>query len=169
MSGVIPSHLRVFALQRFMAAGMLATLLAAYVFAYLLYLFPSVPLFWQLSVPVNRMMEPVTVPLDGLGIGSPVVLMAILLCVSALPLFSAIKRSWLGTAIVGHVALAFGVIVVAGNTQRVFTSSLVASSDPGAAVFELGIGTFGMIATTVAMVGMCALNHVAFFRAARLR
>ncbi len=62
-----------------------------------------------------------------------------------------------------------GVIVVAGNVQLALTSTRSASLLPVVGLDELGAGTWGIAITTVALLALCTLNHVAFFRAASRR
>jgi hypothetical protein len=169
MSEVIPSHQNMFAVQRFLAASLFGLIFSAYLFAYLLYLFPSVLTFWWLSVPINQLMQPITAPIDGIGVTDPRLLMLNLLVCVVAPLTPIVRRTWLATAVFGHVALAIGVIVVAGNVQLALTSTRSASLLPAGGLDELGAGTWGIAITTVVLLALCTLNHVAFFRAARRR
>ena len=156
-----------FAVQRVLAAFLFGLIFSAYLFAYLLYLFPSTAILWRLSVPLNHLMQPVTSPIDSSMFADPRLLLLIFLACMIAPLTPFVRRTWLATAIVGHVALAIGVIVVSGNIQMVFTTTRSASLLPLAALDNLGAGTWGLALTTVILVVLCALNHIVFFRVVR--
>ena len=95
---------RVYAVQNGMAACLFLLLLAAEALAYLLHSFPSVEILWMLTISANRIAGPLLNVADHL-IQLPFALLAILALAVLIPIISYRRRSWLGTAISGHVAL----------------------------------------------------------------
>jgi hypothetical protein len=167
MSSLIRPHSHLFEVQRILAALLFGLIFLAYLFAYLLYLFPAQAILWRLSVPLNHLMQPITGPIDNSAFAEPrLLLVTFFLCMLA-PLTPVARRSWLATAASGHAALAVGMIVLGGNVHAAVTTTLSASLSPVAALDNIGAGTWSIAMTTLTLVALCALNHIAFFRATR--
>ena len=167
MRSLIRPQSNMFAIQRILAAFLFGLIFSAYLFAYLLYLYPAVTVFWQVSVPLNHLMQPVTVPIDSLSLAGPKLLLLIFLILTIAPLTAVVRRSWLATASAGHAALAVGILVLAGNFMSALDRPQSASLLPATALRNIGLGTWGIAATTALLIAFCVLNHIAFFRAAR--
>ena len=126
MGKTLLKHPRVYLVQNAMAACLFLSLLAAEGVAYLLHAFPSVEILWALSISANRIAGPFLGTADHL-IGLPFALLAILALATVLPLASYRLRSWLGTAISGHVALGLFVMLTYGALRRAATGHIMAN------------------------------------------
>ncbi len=155
------------AIQNSLAGALFFLLFATQLAAYLLYLHPGVELFWMLSVPMNRIASPFLYFFDDwTGLGAPASL-AILGAATIFPLIAQLRKSWLFTSCAGHAALAVGAILTAGAIRRAGTSTATADLS---AVFDpamLDMNSATLAFATALLVGLCAINHIAFFRRAR--
>src|SRR6185503_15331943 len=117
---------RVYAVQNGIAACLFLLLLTAETLAYLLHSFPSVEMLWMLTISANRIAGPFLSVADH-AIQTPFVLLAVLAIAVAAPLVAYRCRSWLGTAISGHVALGLCVMLTFEAMKRAQTGHLTAS------------------------------------------
>ena len=153
---------RVYAVQNGMAACLFLLLLAAEALAYLLHSFPSVEMLWVLAISANRIAGPFLSVADH-AIQLPFVLLAVLTIAVVVPLIAYRRRSWLGTAVSGHVGLGLCVMLTYEAMKRENTGHLTASN---ATVFDPGIlnsSTVSLIAVTCVMGVLCVFNHIMFF------
>ena len=166
MRAVVMSS-RSFLIQNGLATLVFTALLFTQTVTYLLYLYPGSELLWALTINGNRMFGPVFQSFDfefGLG---PLAAIAVLSAMAIFPAVSLARNSWLGTAVAGHVALATCVVLTAGAMQRASVASVTASLVP---VIEHGMRdsrSVFLALMTIALVVLCLLNHVVFFRQPR--
>ena len=152
----------VYAVQNALAACLFLLLLTAEALAYLLNSFPSTEMLWELTIAANRIAGSF-LGAAGHAIQLPFALPAILAIAVAVPIIAYRRRSWLGTAISGHVALGLGVMLTYEAMKRAQTGHMTASLSQ---VFDpaiLNSSTVSLIAVTLVMAVLCLLNHVMFF------
>lgn len=163
MLASITAYTRINTVQNSLAAAVFLFLLAAQSLAYLLYCYPGSGLLWTLSVPLNRMAAPVLDPFDAsLGLGA-LQSIAILGLLAALPVLAQFGRNWLGTSASGHVALAVSITLTAGAMQRAQSRSVSASLSPMFDPSAIDMSSTGFALATIALVALCARNHIVFF------
>ena len=152
----------VYALQNGIAACLFLLLLTAEASAYLLQSFPSVEMLWVLTLSTNRIAGQILGVADH-AIQLPFVLLGILAIAVAVPVTAYRRRSWLGTAICGHVALGLCVVLTFEAMNRAQTghlsASLSAAFDP--AILDSSTTSLGVV--TLVMAVLCLLNHFMFF------
>ena len=153
---------RVYAVQNGMAACLFLLLLAAEALAYLLHSFPSVEILWMLTISANRIAGPFLNVADHL-IQLPFALLAILALAVLVPIISYRCRSWLGTAISGHVALGLCVMLTFEALRRAHEGRSTASLSQVFDTAILNSGIVSLIAVTLVMAVLCLLNHIVFF------
>ncbi len=153
---------RVYAIQNGIAAALFLLLLTNEVLAYLLNSYPSSETLWMLTLNINRLVGPFVATIEPY-FHQPYALMAALACAAMMPLVAYRRRSWLGTAVSGHMAL--GGYAVMSFTALDWFYRDVATASLAGDVYSLGktTGIFGLIAMTLLMVVLCLLNHVMFF------
>jgi hypothetical protein len=152
----------VYAVQNALAACLFLLLLTTEALAYLLHSFPGVEILWALTVVTNRVGGPFLSAADHV-IQLPFGLLAILALAVVVPIISYRHRSWLGTAISGHVALGLCVLLTFEALKRAHegrsTASLSQVFDPAI----LNSSIVSLIAVTLVMAVLCLLNHIMFF------
>jgi hypothetical protein len=153
---------RVYAVQNGMAACIFLLLLTAETLAYLLHSFPSVEMLWVLTISANRIAGPFLSVADH-AIQMPFVLLAVLAFTVVVPIVAYRRRSWLGTAVSGHVALGLCVMLTYEAMKRENTGHLTASNAMAFDPAILNSGILSLIAVTLVMAILCLLNHIVFF------
>jgi hypothetical protein len=153
---------RVYAVQNGVAACLFLLLLTAETLAYLLHSFPSVEMLWVLTISANRIAGPFLSVADRI-IHLPFVLLAFLAIAVAVPIIAYRRRSWLGTAISGHVALGLSVMLTYEAMKRAQTGRMTASLSQVFDPVSLNSSTVSLIAATLVMAVLCLLNHIMFF------
>ena len=158
---LLRSH-AIYAAQNGLAACLFLLLFIAEGSAYFLHSFPSSEFAWRLSLTANRLAGPILNVADDL-LQIPFLLLMILAAAVIAPFIAYKRRSWLGTASSGHIALGVGVFVS-------FNSLLQAGRDHELAslsgVFDPSIlspSAWSLCAITVVMAVLCMLNHFMFF------
>jgi hypothetical protein len=167
MSTIQLSSPSIGAIQNSLAGALFFLLFATQLAAYLLYLYPSVELFWMLSVPMNRIASPFLYIFDDwTGLGAPASL-AILGAAAVFPLIAQLRKNWLFTSCAGHTALAVGTVLTIGAIRRAGASKnsadLTSAFDP--AMLDMNSATLTL--ATATLVGLCTINHIVFFRRIR--
>ena len=162
MSEKLLRNQSVYAAQNGIAACLFLLLLTAETSAYLLHSFPSMEMLWRVTISANRITGSLLGALDH-AIQLPFVLLAILAIAVVVPILAYRRRSWLGTAISGHVALGLCVMLTFEAMKQVqaghLTASLSAAFDPAI----LNSSTISLIVVTLVMAVLCLLNHFMFF------
>jgi hypothetical protein len=158
-----PAHRRIFAVENLLAALVFALLLLSQIAAYLLYLYPGTAIFWQLSVPLYRITLPVLDFYDDWAQVGPLASCLGLGLFALMPLVAQIRNSWLGTACAGHIALALCVIMTMAALKRSTASRVFADVSPILDPSLLVPGSAGLAGATILLLGLCGLNHYAFF------
>lgn len=151
-----------YAVQNGMAACVFLLLLSAESLAYLLHSFPSVEILWMLTISVNRIAGPVLSVADHL-IQLPFALLAILALAVVVPIISYRCRSWLGTALSGHVALGLCVMLTFEALRRAHEGRSMASLSQVFDIAILNSSILSLFAVTLVMAVLCLLNHIVFF------
>ena len=152
----------VYAVQNGMAACLFLLLLTAETLAYLLHSFPSVEMLWVLTISANRIAGPLLSVADHI-IQLPFALLAFLAIAVVVPVIAYRRRSWLGTAVSGHVALGLCVMLTYEAIRRENTGHLTASLTTAFDPAILNSSTMSLIAVTCVMAVLCLLNHIMFF------
>ena len=152
----------VYAMQNALAASLFFLLLATEALAYLLHSFPRVEILWALTISTNRIAGPLLAMADR-AIQLPFALLFILAIIVVIPAISYWRRSWLGTAISGHVALGLCVMLTYEAMKRESTGHLTASLTTAFDPAILNSSTMSLIAVTCVMAVLCLLNHIMFF------
>lgn len=153
---------RVYAVQNGLAACLFLLLLAAEALAYLLHFFPSVDILWMLTISANRIAGPFLSAADHL-IQLPFALLAMLALAVVVPIISYRYRSWLGTAISGHVALGLCVMLTFEALRRAHEGRSTASLSQVFDTAMLNSSILSLFAVTLVMAVLCLLNHIVFF------
>ena len=157
-----------FALQSTLAAGVFCVFFLAQLFAYLLYLYPRSEWLWFLSVRLNREARPILELFAAAFPLPPLVSCAIWAGFCLVPLVFCFRRSWLGTSVFGHIAL----------LVALFPVNIAMRADAGASYASLGdVAEFAArntftgfwLLAACALLPLCILNHIAFFRDLRRR
>ena len=164
MSKLVIVSPRIFAVQNALAALLFAGLLGTFCLEYLLYLYPGSELLWSLSLPANRLAGSLLHAIDGwLGMG-PFALAVVLGSTVFLPIIAQKRKSWLGTSIAGHVALAVAVVLTYDAMNRAQVGRSTASLSPifDPAIFDPNSTSLTM--ATMVLIALCVLNHVVFLR-----
>ena len=170
MTQVEPRFRLPFALQCVLAAGIFSVFFLAQSSAYLLYLYPRSEWLWFLSIRLNREARPI---LDLLGDAlprAPFVSCAVLAALCFVPLVFCVRRSWLGTSTIGHVALLIALFPVGIAIQGASAGAASYASLADVAEFATRhtVTAFWLLAAC-ALLPLCVLNHVAFFSDMRRR
>jgi hypothetical protein len=152
-----------------LAAGVLGVFFLAQLFAYLLYLYPRSEWLWFLSVRLNREARPILDLLDAAFTLPPLVSCAVLAGFCAVPLVFCLRRSWLGTSVFGHIALLVALLPVSIAMQEASVPASYASLADAAELAARNINTSFWLLAACALLPLCILNHVAFFRDLRRR
>ena len=162
MSEKLLRNQSVYAVQNGIAACLFLLLLTAEASAYLLHSFPSVETFWVLTISTNSIAGSILGMADQV-IQLPFVLLGILAIAVVVPFIAYRRRSWLGTAISGHVALGLCAMLTFEAMKRAqaghLTASLSGAFDPAI----LNTSTTSLIVVTLVMAVLCLLNHFMFF------
>lgn len=157
-----------FAFQSTLAAGVFSVFFLAQLFAYLLYLYPRSEWLWFLSVKLNREAGPIFDLLTATFPLPPLVSCAILASFCAVPLVFCFSRSWLGIAAFGHIALFVTLLPVSIALRSANVPASYASLADAAELVR-NINTGFWLLAACALLPLCILNHVAFFRDLRRR
>ncbi len=155
----------IYLVENTMAALVFMTLLSANSLAYLLYNYPGSELLWRLSIPVGRAAAPVSLALENAFRHYALTVSICLLagCI-LLPVYSYIRRSWLGTAVSGHIALAGIALMIANFADNELKITLTASNH-WIINTDLLNGRIVMAGVVFAvMLVLCILNHIMFFK-----
>ena len=152
----------IYVLQNGMAVGLFGLLFIAEASAYLLNAYPNWEFTWWLSLNSNRLVGSL------LNIGDsvlkiPYLLLAILAASVVLPIIALRRRSWLGTAISGHVALGAGVVISQNALLQVQHDRAVASLSAALDPTIMSPSALWFCTTTLVMLALCVLNHFMFF------
>ena len=155
---------RLFVIQNALAALVFSGLLAAFCLRYLLYLKPGSALIWSMAIPANRLAGSLLETIDrwaGIGPAAVVLVLATAVC---LPIVAGFRKSWLGTSISGHVALAVTIVLTYDAMNRAQVGRSTASLSPlfDPAIFDTN--STGLALATLVLVALCVLNHVVFLR-----
>lgn len=153
-----------FALQCALAAGVFCVFFLAQSSAYLLYLYPRSEWLWFLSVSLNREAGPILELFDAALPVSPLVSCAILAGFCVVPLIFCIRRSWLGISVFGHAALPVALLPVGISMQKAGGVVSYASLADVAELATRNTSTGFWLLAACALLPLCILNHVAFFR-----
>jgi hypothetical protein len=153
-----------FGIQNFLSLGVFFTLAYAQLFAYALYIYPHSEWLWFLSLKLNRLSDPVFSILDGLTLFRHLPLWVVLWSLCILPFYADRHKSWLGTALLGHIALGLCIVCGSGFIDRLLFPPV--SADAGAPVMPQVIhwNVWIVIAAAAIMAILCALNHIVYFR-----
>jgi hypothetical protein len=159
------AHARSIHTIEIMLAALIGTaLLSANLLAYLLYLNPSSELLWRISLPVNRAAAPLTLAIENITDHGILLSILLLVPILAFAAWSHKSRSWLGTAICGHVGLAGVAFCIANLADSRLKQTVLAGNlwyvDPE--LLDARLLSFATI--FAALAAMCVLNHVMFFR-----
>ena|SRR5436190_12816098 len=158
-----------FALQSTFAAGVFCVFFLAQLFAYLLYLYPRSEWLWFLSVRLNREAGPVFDMLSAAFPLPPLVSCAILAGICLVPLVFCFRRSWLGISACGHMALLVALLPVSIAMREASLPASYASLADAAELAARNINTGFWLLAACALLPLCILNHIAFFRDLRRR
>ena len=153
---------RVYAVQNALAACLFLLLLTSEALAYLLNSFPSTEMLWELTIAANRIGGPFLAVADQ-AIQLPFALLFILAIAVAVPIIAYRRRSWLGTAISGHVALGLSVMLTYEAMKRAQTGHMTASLSQAFDPRILDSNAMSLIIVTLVMSVLCLLNHFMFF------
>jgi hypothetical protein len=156
-------HSRIPLFQNVMAAGVFCVAASGNVLANLLHHYPDSVFLWQVSVPVNRAVMPLTQAIDALS-PVPLFAFALMLVTLGLPLLAYKRSSWLGTAAASHLALAVAVMMTLNLADVELRQKLTAENLLTINPEHLDDRVIGFGAIAVAMLLLCVLNHMAFFR-----
>ena len=161
--------LRVFAWQNLLAAAVFTTLVAGDCVAFFLHAYPSSEILWRMSIPLRRLTSAFSDVLGNLTGNNPAVPFLLLACCVAVPLWAYCQRHLMTTAILGHAALGGCVLMLATAFERTYQSRTVAdlSSVLDSSILTTSTVTLGLAA--IAMLVLCGLNHVIYFRQFSLR
>ena len=162
MSKQILKSSAIYAIQNGLATSLFLLLLIAEGSAYALNFFPTSEYAWRISLTANQLVGPI------LNIGDhllqvPFVLLLILATAVILPSVAYLRRSWLGTAIAGHVALGVGIFSSFNSLLQVGLDHNVASLSQTIDPTILSPTAWGLCSITVMMTVLCILNHFMFF------
>jgi hypothetical protein len=118
-------------------------------------------LLYRATLPVTVLVETVS--------NNPVFAISIFVAVIVLPLIAMLRRSWLGTAVAGHVALGLAVWMMLNSADTRLREVLTAENvlDIGPEMIGNRVISFGAMAA--AMFMLCIVNHIMFFRIASAR
>ena len=156
-------------IQNFAASAVFLFLLIAQLLAYLLYLFPASELLWYLCIPFNRIASPILYAFDmwtGFGVLASVTMLAVL---GVFPLIAHLRRSWLATAVSGHVAFGVCAVLTLGAMKRGQTGLVSASLSPTFYPSSLDMSSMSLAVITLAMIALCVVNHIVFFARVRVK
>ena len=156
----------VYAIQNGLAACLFALLLVSESSAYVLHWFPTSEYTWWVSLTASRLAGPILNIADHL-LQVPFLLLFILVAAVILPYVAYRRRSWLGTAISGHVALGVGIFTTFNSLLQVGHDHNVASLSQTIDPTILSPTAWGFCSITLTMAVLCILNHFMFF--ARIR
>lgn len=157
----------IYATQNGLAACLFLLLLIAETSAYLLHSFPSAKMLWMLTISTNRIAGPILGKADH-AIQWPFAVPGILAFAVIASFFAYQRRSWLGTAISGHVALGLSVMLTFEAMKRSQTGHLTASLSGAFDPAILNGSTTSLVAVTLVMSVLCLLNHFMFFARRRV-
>jgi hypothetical protein len=130
----------------------------------LLDLFPREEWIWFMSIRFHRVFGLLLDwPIFGGGQG-PIVSLSILLLLCLATVICYMRRSWLGTAAVGHVALALCVVLAWGALRSAAVPMYSASLGPMVAYGIWDLNAVVFVALSLATFALCAINHIVFFR-----
>ena len=166
MSKQILKSPAIYAIQNGLATCLFLLLLIAEGSAYALNIFPSSEYAWRISLTANRLAGPILNIGDDL-LQVPFLLLFVLAGAVILPYVAYRRRSWLGTAISGHVALGVGIFTSFNSLLQVGHDHNVASLSQTIDPSILSPTAWGFCSITVTMAVLCILNHFMFF--ARVR
>jgi hypothetical protein len=170
MMRVEPRFRLTFTLQCALAAGVFCVFFLAQSFAYLLYLYPRSEWLWFLSVRLNREARPMLELFDRAFPLTPVASCAVLAVFCLVPLLFCFRRSWLGISAFGHIALLVALLPVNIAIQQAGGGAVSYASLADVADFAARNTSTGFwLLTAAALLPLCILNHVAFFRGLRRR
>lgn len=151
------------ALQSSLSAAVFGYFFLAQLLAYLLYLDPRSTWLWFLSPRLNREAAPLLDLFDAVLPVHLVLSCAVLAGFCALPLVYFFRRSWLGTAASGHLALIAALVPIIMAAKAGGGSSASASLS-GMADFAAGDITSVWLLLVAVLLPLCVMNHVTFFR-----
>ena len=160
------SLLATYAIQNTIGVLVFGGLLLTNLVSVLLHYNPGVSWLWAASISLHRIFgRMLEWAIFGGGQG-PAISLALLALFAALPILSFVRRSWLGTAIVGHVALGMCFLLasdaIGRATMRINSASL-------APYVETGLrdtSTLILVILSAATLVLCVINHIVFFRRA---
>ncbi len=160
---------RVFAWQNFLAAAVFIALVSGDCVAYLLNIFPASDTLWRVVIPLQKLSRPFSDVLGEMTANNPAVPFLLLVSCLLLPLWAYRRRNLITTAALGHTALAgcvmmlFSCLGSANQTRSVANLSFVFDPD------ILSTSTVTLVLAAFAMLVLCGLNHVIYFRQFMLR
>ena len=166
MSAQSRSLLATYAIQNTIGVVVFGGLLLTNLVSVLLHSNPGGAWIWAASISLYRVFGRM---LDWAVFGGgqgPAISLAILGLLTGLPILSFVKRSWLGTAVVGHAALGMCVLLasdaIGRATMRIHSASL-------APYVETGLrdtSAILLVILSAATLLLCVFNHIVFFRRA---
>ncbi len=160
---------RVFAWQNMLAAGVFTTLVAGDCAAFFLNAFPASETLWRVTIPLQRMAHPISETLGVMTANNPVVPFLLLAISLALPLWAYKQRHLITTAVLGHTALAGCVLMLATTMERSYRPRSVADLSVILDSSMLSTSSVTLALAALAMLVLCGLNHVFYFRQFMLR
>ncbi len=164
-----PAASRVFAWQNILAGLVFTTLVAGDCLAWLLNLFPASEILWRVTVPLFKLTRAFSEMLGYATGNAPAVPFLLLLVSLALPLWAYAKRNLITTAALGHLSLAACVFMLASTVQRNINPRDVADLSRVFDPTAMSMSFMTLSLATLAMLGLCGLNHVFYFRQLMLR
>jgi hypothetical protein len=155
-----------YAVQNTLAVIVFGGLVLTNVLAILLHSFPGQELLWVASLHFHRVFgKLLDLAVFGGGL-APELSLALLLCLAIFPVWSFLRRNWLGTAVSGHVALALCVLIawdaIHSATITLHSASLVPIVSQG--MRDINAAVF--VTMAAAAFVLCIINHIVFFRRA---
>jgi hypothetical protein len=159
-------RLDLFWAQNALSFAVFLTLALSQLFAYALYLYPRSEWLWFLSVSFNRLVESALLLLEGTPLlnAAPQGLLLLMLC--ALPALALVRRSWLGTALTGHLALGLCAACGLKYVDQILFPAVSVSNGAAVALPPMSWNATILVVGTLLLAVLCTLNHILFLKEA---
>lgn len=160
------SLLASYAIQNTIGVVVFGGLLLTNILSVLLHHNPGMAWIWAASISLHRIFGRM---LDWAVFGGgqgPAASLAILAAFTALPILSFARRSWLGTAVVGHAALGISILLASDAIGRATVRLHSASLAPYVETGMRDTSAILLVILSAATLLLCIFNHIVFFRRA---
>ena len=155
--------------QNLLAACLFTVFFSGNILGWLLYLHPQYAWLWWLSIKVNRLSNYANLAIDAVPVPSLLLSVALVCAAILVPLACHLRRSLMGTALCGHMALLACIAMISTVSPGVIAHDSVADLSPSFQPSSITPGAMPMVAAGAVLLVLCVLNHLMIIRSIRSR